>query len=200
MFVQVIEGKADDADAMRAAGEAWDRDVRPLAEGFLGTTGGVAADRSGILVARFADSAAAAANNARPEQQAWYEAHARTIFDDEPTFANSDEVDEVFGGGSDDAQFVQVMQGTCTDRAAASAFDQATEDRLRQARPDLLGGLRIWHDARRFTEVNYFTSEGEARANEAKMGETMADDFAEFNRIFQIDRFIDLTPPNLILQ
>jgi hypothetical protein len=199
MFVQVIEGRAANADAMRAAGEAWDRDVRPGAEGFLGTTGGVAADGTGILVARFADSAAAAANQDRPEQQAWYEAHGVAMFDDEPTFANSDEVDELFGGGSDDAQFVQVMQGTCTDRAAASAFDAATEDRLRAARPDLLGGIRVWHDTRRFTEVNYFTSADEAHANEAKMGETMADDLAEFTRLFQVDRWIDLVPPNLVL-
>jgi hypothetical protein len=198
MFVQVIEGKVPDADAMRAAGEAWNRDVRPVAEGFLGVTGGVAADGTAVTVVRFADQAAAAANDARAEQQAWFAAHVG-VYDGPPSFIESAEVDELFGGGSDDAGFVQVMQGTCTDRQGALAFDAATEARLRAARPDLLGGVRIWHEGDRFTEVNYFTSEAEARANEARMGETMADDFAEFNRLFQTDRWIDLTPPNLFI-
>ena len=198
MFVQIIEGKAENADALRAAGEAWDRDVRPVAEGFLGSTGGVAADGTAILVARFADRAAAEANNERPEQQAWFEAH-KGMFDGEPTYTDSEDVDEVLGGGSDDAQFVQIMQGTCTDRDGARAFQQETVDRLQAARPDILGGMTVWHDGGRFTDVNWFTSEAEAREGEAKMGETMADDFDEFNRLFQIDRFIDLTPPNLVL-
>ena len=70
MFVQIIEGKASGPDALQAAGEAWEAQVRPVAEGFLGSTGGVAADGTAILVARFADRAAAEANNARPEQTA----------------------------------------------------------------------------------------------------------------------------------
>jgi hypothetical protein len=202
MFVQIIEGRASNADAMRAAGEAWDRDVRPGSEGFLGTTGGVTDDGTAILVARFVDSAAAAANQARPEQQAWFEAHGTAMFDGgEPSYTNSDDVEELFGGGSDEAGFVQIMQGTCSDRDGAKAFQASTADRLRDARPDLLGGLTIWHDdGRHFTDVNWFSSEDEARAGEARMGETMADDFAEFNRLFEVDRFIDLRPPNLVVQ
>lgn len=198
MFVQVIEGKVPDPAAMRAAGEAWDEEVRPVADGFLGVTGGVAADGTAITVVRFADRAAAEANNERPEQQAWFAAHVG-VYDGEPTYAESDDVDEVFGGGSDEAGFVQVMQGSCSDRAGASAFQAATADRLREARPDLLGGITVWHDGGRFTDVNWFTSEAEARAGEARMGETMAEDFGEFNRLFQVDRWIDLTPPNLFL-
>jgi len=197
MFVQIIEGKASSPDALQAAGEAWEAQVRPVAEGFLGSTGGVTADGHAILVARFADRAAAEANNARPEQTAWYEAHGATMFDGEPSFTESDDVEELLDGGSDDAGFVQITQGRITDRAAMAAFEARTLDALQAARPDLLGGLRIWHDDGRCTEVNYFTSEAEARANEATMGETMAAEFAEYMDLVQVDRWIDITDPFL---
>jgi len=197
MFAQIIEGKASSADALTAAGEAWEAQVRPVAEGFLGSTGGVAADGSAILVARFADRAAAEANNARPEQAAWFEAHGATMFDGPPTFTESDDVEEFLDGGSDDAGFVQVTQGRVTDRDAMADFEARTTDQLVAARPDLIGGLRIWHDDNRYTEVDYFTSEAEARANEANMGETMAADFEEYMDLVKVDRYIDLTDPFL---
>ncbi len=197
MFAQVIEGKAVSPEAMAQAGAAWEAQVRPVAVGFLGSTGGVAADGTAFLVARFADRAAAEANNARPEQTAWFEAHGATMFDGPPTFTESEDVDEFMGGGSDDAGFVQVTQGRIADRAAMADFEARTLDQLRAARPDLLGGLRIWHDGGRFTEVNYFTSEAEARANEATMGETMGEELAEYMDLVQVDRWIDLTDPVL---
>ena len=197
MFAQVIEGKATSPEAMAAAGEAWEAQVRPVAEGFLGSTGGVAADGTAILVARFTDRAAAEANNDRPEQSAWFEAHGSTMFDGPPTFTESEDVDEFLRGGSDDAGFVQITQGRIVDREALADFEARTIKLLVGARPDLIGGLRIWHDDDRFTEVNYFTSEGEARANEARMGETMADDFEEYMDLVKVDRWIDLTDPVL---
>ena len=90
------------------------------------------------------------------------------------SYTESDDVEEFLGGGSDDAGFVQVTQGRIADREAMAAFEARTTDQLVQARPDLIGGLRVWHDDNRYTEVNYFTSEAEARANEARMGETWA--------------------------
>ncbi len=197
MFAQIIEGKASSPEAMAAAGEAWEAQVRPVAEGFLGSTGGVAADGTAILVARFADRAAAEANNARPEQSAWFEAHGSTMFDGPPTFTESEDVDEFLGGGSDYAGFVQITQGRIADREALADFEARTTKLLMAARPDLMGGLRVWHDDNRYTEVNYFTSENEARANEARMGETMADDFEEYMDLVKVDRWIDLTDPVL---
>jgi hypothetical protein len=197
MFAQVIEGKATSSEALAAAGEAWEAQVRPVAEGFLGSTGGVAADGTAILVARFTDRAAAEANNDRPEQSAWFEAHGSTMFDGPPTFTESEDVDEFLRGGSNDAEFVQITQGRIVDRQALADFEARTIKLLVGARPDLIGGLRIWHDDNRFTEVNYFTSEGEARANEAQMGQTMADDFEEYMDLVKVDRWIDLTDPVL---
>ncbi len=197
MFAQIIEGMAVSPEALVAAGAAWEAQVRPVAEGFLGSTGGVAADGTAILVARFADRAAAEANNARPEQNAWFEAHGATMFDGPPTFTDSEDVDEFLGGGSDEAGFVQITQGRIEDRGAVADFEARTLDQLQSARPDLLGGVRIWHDGGRFTEVNYFTSEAEARANEATMGETMGAELAEYMDLVKVDRWIDLTDPVL---
>ncbi len=197
MFAQIIEGMAVSPDALAQAGAAWEAQVRPVAEGFLGSTGGVAADGTAILVARFADRAAAEANNARPEQTAWYADHGAAMFEGEPSFTESDDIDEFMGGGSDEAGFVQITQGQIADRAAMADFEARTLDQLQAARPDLLGGLRIWHDGGRFTEVNYFTSEAEARANEATMGDTMGEELAEYMGLVQVDRWIDLPEPFL---
>ncbi len=197
MFVQIIEGEVSSPDAIRAAGEQWEAQVRPVAEGFLGSTGGVAVDGTAILVARFADRAAAEANNARPEQTAWFEAHGAKMFDGEPSFTESDDVDEFLGGGSDDAGFVQITQGQIADRGAMADFEARTLDQLQAARPDLIGGFRVWQGGDRFTEVNYFTSEAEARANEATMGDTMGAELAEYMDVVQVDRWIDLTDPIL---
>jgi hypothetical protein len=197
MFVQIIEGTVSRPEAIRAAGEQWEAQVRPVAEGFLGSTGGVTADGTAILVARFADRAAAEANNARPEQTAWFEAHGATMFDGEPIFIESDDVEEFLGGGSDDAGFVQITQGRIADREAWAAFEASTIDQLQAARPDLIGGLRVWHDDGRCTDINYFTSEAEARANEAEMGETMGEEFAAYTDLVQVDCWIDLSDPIL---
>jgi hypothetical protein len=195
VFVQVITGKVSDADAMAARGDAWEAEVKPGAEGFLGSTGGITADGKFIVVARFADRAAAEANNNRPEQTAWFEKTA-PLFDGDPDFEESEDVEEVMGGGSDDAGFVQVMRGTATDRAAAAAFEEEWNPKVQAARPDLLGGFRVWHDGGRFTELAYFTSEAEARAAESgEMPADLAEAFADFQRHYAVDEWLDLTEP-----
>ncbi|MGW0202653.1 hypothetical protein, partial [Nonomuraea sp. NPDC003201] len=45
MFIQVIEGRAIEADALHQALERWVRELSPGARGWLGTTAGVT-DRS----------------------------------------------------------------------------------------------------------------------------------------------------------
>ncbi len=51
----------------------------------------------------------------------------------------------MFGGGSDDAGFVQVMEGTVKDRGKAEAWETPELlAGLQAARPDLLGAVRVW--------------------------------------------------------
>ena len=52
MFVQVIRGRAKDTDKLRAAGENWQKELRPGATGYLGSTHGVAEDGTAVTIVR----------------------------------------------------------------------------------------------------------------------------------------------------
>lgn len=70
-------------------------------------------------------------------------------------------------GGSDDAAFVQVIQGKVTDVDKARELDRSMEEQLRRLRPDVIGGIVAWHPRDgRFTNAMYLTSEAEARGKE----------------------------------
>lgn len=167
MFVQLIKGKTSDPAGLRTQVQRWEDEVRPGAVGFLGSTGGVTEDGTLIVFARFADEASAIANSNRVEQGAWWEATEK-YFDGTPTFRESSDITTLFDGGSDDAGFVQVMEGRVTDRAAAEAFETPEMmAELRAARPDLLGSLRAWFMDGTFAEVAYFASEEAARKGES---------------------------------
>jgi hypothetical protein len=167
MLVQVIKGKTRDAAGVKRQLERWRDEVRPGAVGFLGSTAGVADDGTVIALARFADEAAAKENADRPEQTAWWQETAK-LFDGEPSFRDSTDTGTLFEGGSDQAGFVQVMEGTATDRAKAEAMETPElMEQLRQARPDLIGSVRVWFPDNSFVEAAYFTSEEDARKGES---------------------------------
>jgi hypothetical protein len=199
MFVQVITGTTKDPDAFAAQGEKWDAELRPGATGYLGRTGGITADGRFIEVARFESEAAAQANSNRPEQGAWWAEMEKLV--DGAEFRNSTDVMTFFGGGKDDAGFVQVMRGQVTDAAKLAEMRGRMgefEAVMHEARPDVVGELVAVHDDGTYTDVVYFTSESEARANEAKpmpaeaealMGELMAS--------ITIDDYYDLTSPDI---
>lgn len=154
----------------------------------------MAEDGSSVAVVRFESEEAARANSDRPEQGEWW-AQTEGLFDGEATFRESSVVDLLLGGGSDDAGFVQVIQGTA-DRDRLLAEQDALEDQLRRVRPDVLGGTMIWHDDGSFTQVVYFTSEAEARKNEK--AELPAEDQARFDELvglLDMQRFVDLRQP-----
>jgi hypothetical protein len=167
MFVQVIQGRVSDAEEYRAAIERWVRDIGPHAIGWLGSTSGVTADGIGITVARFESEESARANSNRPEQHTWWMETAK-LFSGDVTFHDSREVYEVGDGGSDNAGFVQIIQGRTTDPKRLIEIMRRTEEPLRQSRPDVLGGLVCLHDDNLYTDVFYFTSETEARAAEGR--------------------------------
>jgi hypothetical protein len=165
VFVQVIQGRVGDAGQLRARMDQWVRDLSGGAIGWLGSTAGVTADGTGIAVARFESADAARRNSERPEQGQWW-AQTAKVFDGDVTFHDCSEV-HLFGrGGSDDAGFVQVMQGRYTDPARAVELLQRSEQPLRELRPDVIGGELCLHGDGGFTQAVYFTSEAEARAGE----------------------------------
>ena len=140
MFVQVIKGRTTDAAALRARGDGWRDEVRPGATGYLGGTFGIADDgtfldprpvrRRGRRQGELRPTRAGRRGGRTPPSSST--ARRRS--------ASRATSPRLFGGGSDDAGFVQVMEGKVADRAKAEAFETPEmEAQLRAARPDLLG-------------------------------------------------------------
>jgi hypothetical protein len=167
MFIQVIQGKIADADGLRRAVERWNEDIAPDVSGWLGTTGGATADGTSIAVVRFESEEAARRNSERPEQQQWW-AEAAKNFTGDVTFHDCTETIQFLGGGSDDAGFVQIIQGRTADPDRMRQMMEQSGDALRELRPDVLGGTVALHGDGGFTQVVYFTSEAAARAGEGK--------------------------------
>ena len=196
MFVQIIEGRTRDADGLKRQGDRWQTEVGPGAVGFLGVTAGVTADGRAITIARFASEEAARANSERPEQSAWWSEMAK-YYDGEIGFTESSDVQELLGGGSNEAGFVQVMKSQEVDRARMARLDEQME-KLSGMRPDLIGSLRVWTGPNRCVEVNYFTSEAEARAGESQeMPPEAQAMMAEFQDVMADTEFLDLTDPQI---
>jgi hypothetical protein len=196
MFIQVITGEVADAAGLESAFDRWRTEVRPGATGFLGSTAGVTADGRFVALARFESVEAARANSDRAEQGAWW-AEVEKCLAAPPTFHDCTEVDTFRSGGSDDAGFVQIMQGRA-DRERLRALDERVEAVLPDLRPDLLGSVRAW-DGDQYTEAAYFTSEAEARAGEAKPPPPeLADAMREWQDVMGPVTYYDLPHPMLI--
>jgi len=196
MFVQVIEGKVRDADLLARQSERWIREIKPGVKGYLGSTTGVTPDGHAITIARFESQQAAATNSESAQQSAWWNETAKA-YDGEPTFSESTDVDTIFGGGSNDAGFVQVIRGTAKDQAAMRAQIGGMEAELRKARPDILGMTFAWHgDGGGFTQAVYFRSERETREMEkATENEDMRKRYTEM--FAEPPTFYDLRSPLL---
>jgi hypothetical protein len=195
MFIQVIEGKVRDAEAVHERLKVWERDLQPGAIGYLGSTGGCTTDGDCILIARFESEEAARRNSDRPEQGAWWAA-TEELFDGPVTFHDTTDVQVMSHGSLDDAHFVQVMEGHVTDRSRADALTQESDDVLTEERPDLLGSVTAYYGDGDYTELAYFTSEADARQGEAKdMPPEMEKAYAEFQETFQVDRYLDIREP-----
>jgi hypothetical protein len=197
MFVQVIQGKVNDPTALRAQWDQWDQQLKPGAQGFLGGTAGVTPDDEFIALVRFEDEAAARANSESAEQDAWWTETSQYL--DEPTFHDCTLVDVLKDGGSDDAGFVQVIQGKVHDVDRARDIDKAMQDALGSLRPDLIGGIVAWHPRDGgFTNAVYFTSEAEARTKEQETSD--APEFEDYMREYQAisdaePTYLDITDP-----
>lgn len=194
MFIQVIHGTVKDSDLYRRQHERWLQELKPGAAGYLGSTAGTTPDGRAITIARFESEEAAQTNSDRPEQGGWWN-ETEKAFADDVTFKNSAQVDTLFGGGSNDAGFVQVMQGRAKDQNQMRSAMNEMEADLRERRPDLLGIVIAWHDNNEFTQAVYFTSEKEAREQEQATQDERDQDFGSL-----LDgelTFFDLPEPQL---
>jgi hypothetical protein len=197
MFVQVIQGTAKDPAGLRKQWERWEKELKPAAKGYLGATAGVTADGEFIALTRFESEEAARANSDSAAQDAWWQETSRYL--DAPMFHDCTLVDLMNEGGSDEAGFVQVIQGKVSDVDKARSLDNATQDQMGEMRPDVIGGIVAWHPENgRFTNAIYFTSEAEARAKEKES--SSSPEFEEFMRQWQAlsdgePKYLDITDP-----
>lgn len=194
MFIQVIEGKTHDPEALHEQLLVWERDLMPGADGYLGSTGGCTSTGDCILVARFESRQAAQRNSDRPEQGRWWEETER-CFDGTVTFHDSEEVEVMQHGDLDQARFVQVMDGKVTDRERAHQLEHESDAVLSGVRPDLLGTVTAYFGDT-FTGMAYFTSEDEARrAESGPVTDEAAAGFAEWQDVMRVDRYLDIPDP-----
>jgi hypothetical protein len=167
MFVQVIQGRVSDAEALRAAIDRWAQELAPGATGWLGSTGGVTDDGRFIALVRFDSEEAARRNSDRPEQDQWWSQTAK-LLTGEASFRDSNDVTVDAPGNPDQAGFVQVMQGRGSDPDRARELMSQDSDKWAAFRPDLVGSVTVGHDGGAYTMAMYFTSEAEAREGERK--------------------------------
>lgn len=191
MFIQIIEGKCSRQNELRAMVDTWLREQAPHAPGWLGATYGFTDDGTAVAVVRFASREDAMANSARPEQGEWW-SRMEELYDGPVEFHDCDDVTLMLGGGSDDAGFVQVIQGKVRDPERMKAM-MADTDLLHQERPDILGSTLAISDDGTFTETVAFSDEASARAGEQK--EMPEDMRAEFESVMGEATYLDLHQP-----
>jgi hypothetical protein len=195
MFIQVIQGRCHDADRMHELSDEWRTTLGRTAEGWLGGTYGVTDDGQFVAVVRFESREAAAKNSARPEQGEWWQ-RMQECFDGEVTFHDCDDAMMFLGGGSDDAGFVQVIQGRLEDTSGLRELMSQPMEGLHEARPEILGGTVAIDADGWFTETVAFRDEDSARAGEQKeMPDEMAARFEKEMSQVQGLTYLDLHRP-----
>jgi len=167
VFIQIIQGKCSNEERMHQLSDEWRETLGPTADGWLGGTYGVTDDGEFLGVVRFESKEAAARNSARPEQDAWWQ-KMQECFEGDVTFHDCDDVMLMLDGGSDQAGFVQVMQGRASDPEKFHRFNEQPMDALHEQRPDIIGGTIAMQPDGWFTETIFFRSEAEAREGERK--------------------------------
>jgi len=191
VFIQIIQGRCRDQDRARALGDKWVHDLAPGAIGWLGGTYGFTDDGQFVGVVRFDSRESASANAARAEQSEWWK-DMENCFDGDVTFHDCDDVSLMLGGGSDDAGFVQVIQGKVDDPTRLKELMGDTE-MLHQMRPDILGATLAIEADGTFTETVAFTDEQSARTAEHS---AQSEEFAqEMNSMLHDVSYYDLHKP-----
>ena len=188
MFIQVIQAKSSRRDEVRALMEEWG-ELPNEGSGFLGSTNGFTDDGTFIGVVRFESKELAMANSARPETDAMAKRMAE-LMDGPPEFHDHDDVTTFGDGGSDDAGFVQIIQGKTDDPDALKRVMTDDTADLREQRPDVIGGTFALGDDGSFTTTIAFTDEASARE-----GEKNSSPPEEFQTLMNDVRYFDLRDP-----
>jgi hypothetical protein len=131
------------------------------------------------------------ANSRRPEQTAWAQ-QMMGLMDGPVEFHDCDDVMMFLDGGSDEAGFVQVIQGKVDDPSRIKAM-LADTTMLHEMRPDIIGGTLAMEPDGSFTETISFRDEDSARAGE--QAEPPAEIRSELESMMAGATFYDLHHP-----
>jgi hypothetical protein len=168
MFIQLMQGRVQDAAGARREVERWSGALGVDAPGWLGLTAGVTDGGEFVAVLRFDGEPAATANDERPEMAAWRASLERCL-SGPVRLGRCPYVRVIKGGGSDQAGFVRIVQGRVIDARRLAAL-QSEVERALERDAHVVGIIVADHgDGGRFTEVTYFTSERAARTAEREM-------------------------------
>lgn len=198
VFVQIIEAEVRDPSRIKGQLDWWVSDVKPSSVGFLGSTAGVTEDGHLFVSARFTSAAEAAENSRLYEQDLWWKETEQFL--NNVIFRDCTEIRTFGAGGSDAARFVQVVQGIPLDQVRLTALAERMQNEIAPLRPDLIGGINVTHPDGSFSDINYFTSESEARAGERRMdtSPSVGALLREWNSLIADVRYLDLKDPWLI--
>ena len=199
MFIRVIQGRATNSPGIRRDLGRWQRQLGADADGWLGSTAGITEDGWSITVVRFASEAQARRNSDRSEQREWWrdasQHLARVVSHDAP------KVHIYRDGGSDQAGFVQVIQGHSDDLEHMASLGRDQAEVLAREAPHILGVTVAEHADRPgdFTQVLYFTSEQDARRF-AQEPPAVADEpvLEQLRSLMTNARCFDLRDPQLL--
>jgi hypothetical protein len=195
VFIQIMQGRCHDEERLHRLSDEWRQELAPTAVGWLGGTYGVTDDGEFVGVVRFESKEAAMSNSGRPEQGEWWK-RMQECFDGEVTFHDCDDASIWLEGGSDDAGFVQVIQGRVADPELFRHFMEQPMDTLHDQRPEIIGGTLAMQPDGWFTETIAFRSESEAREGERKeMPEEMRRDYEEQMSMVEGVTYKDLHHP-----
>jgi hypothetical protein len=166
VFIQIIQGKCTRQDEMRALADRWRTEIAPHADGWLGGTYGFTDDDMFLGVVRFESREKAMANSERTEQGAWAE-QMMALMEGEVTYHDCEDVTLLLGGGSDEAGFVQIIQGKVDDPSRLKTMLTSDPTMLHEMRPEIMGATLAIEPDGTFTETVAFTDEASARKGEA---------------------------------
>lgn len=198
MFIQVIQGKVSDPQGLQRCFDRWNEELEPGAEGYLGSTSGMCEDGTHIVLARFESEDAARRNSERPEQGAWW-AETERCYDGPVMFMDCKDVTEFWGGGSDQAGFVQIMEGHTSDATRMRDLLGRARDRIHEVRPEIIGGTFATYGDDGYVEAVYFTSESEARSHETvEIPDDLRSLFEEERQLAGDVAYFDLREPVLV--
>ncbi len=190
MFIQVIQSTSSRHDEVRGLMHEWAEMPDDGSTGFLGATYGFTDDDDFLGVIRFESREKAMANSARPETDAMAQRMAE-LMDSPPTFYDCDDVTVWLEGGSDDAGFVQIIQGRTDDPdRLKEVMGDVPDDDMRRQRPDIIGGTFALTDDGTFINTVAFTDEASARE-----GEQDSSPPEEMQSLMQDLKYFDLRDP-----